>query len=280
MASRQFSIWIVSPRRYAHSRCFEEIACSLQAAFAELGFEAPIVTDPAQIRGRAVVLGANLLPSVQGPLPPELILYNLEQIQQGSEWLKPAYVDLLRRYPVWDYSERNIQALTDLYGIRNVVLCGVGYMPALSRIAPQEEDIDVLFVGSLNDRRKAILAELDAKGKHVVAAYNCYGAERDHLIARAKLVVNVHYYEAQVFEIVRVSYLLANRKCVVSETGQDHGLEAPLKGGVAFAGYEELPATCLRLLDDETERARLKEAGFNAFRNCSQVPMLRNALLL
>ena len=38
-------------------------------------------------------------------------------------------------------------------------------------------------------------------------------------IARSKIVLNLHQYDAQVFEIVRVSYLLANRRAVVSERG-------------------------------------------------------------
>src|ERR1051325_5883258 len=65
MASRTFSIWIVTTPGYPHSRCFEEVALSLQAAFADLGFDAPVVTDPALVRGRAVVLGANLLPVIK-----------------------------------------------------------------------------------------------------------------------------------------------------------------------------------------------------------------------
>jgi hypothetical protein len=108
--------------------------------------------------------------------------------------------------------------------------------------------------------------------------FNRYGEERDALIARAKIVLNLHYFDAQVFEIVRVSYLLANRKCVVSETGRDTALEGPLREGIAFAPYDSLAQTCVRLLQDEAARRRLAEAGFNCFRACPQVPMLERAL--
>jgi hypothetical protein len=278
MSSRHFTIWIVSPPGYPHSRCFEEVALSLQAAFRTLGFDAPIVTDPLQIRDWALVLGANLLPSMSIPLPPRMVLYNLEQVQGDSVWLKTAYIDLLRRHPVWDYSQRNIDALKELYGVSNVTLCGIGYMPVLSRIVPAAEDIDVLFIGSMNARRKAVLEEIAGHGKIVSAAFNSYGEQRDGVIARAKVVLNLHFYDAQVFEIVRVSYLLANHKCVVSETGRDEALEAPLRPGVAFAPYESLAATCLELLRDDGERLSLAEAGFECFRTSSQVPMLTHAL--
>ena len=47
-------------------------------------------------------------------------------------------------------------------------------------------------------------------------AYGVYGAERDRLIARSRLVLNVHYFPTHIFEMIRVSYLLANRTAVVA----------------------------------------------------------------
>ena len=272
-----YCIWIVTPEHYLHSRCFEEVALSLREAFDELGYDAPVVTNPAQITGRPIVLGANLLPNIGGALPNDMILYNLEQVQEDSVWINGAYMALLKAHPVWDYSERNITALKAM-GVADITLCGIGYMPGLTRIAGAPKDIDVLFVGSTNDRRLAVLNALAATGVKVVAGYNCYGAERDALIARAHIVINLHFYEAQLFEIVRVSYLLANRICVVSETGNDSGLEASLASAIAFAPYDGLVETCKRLLADPQERARVAQNGFDRFRTMSQVPMLQHAL--
>lgn len=279
--SRHFSIWIVSPPNYIHSRSFEPQALALQAAFKELGFDVPIVTNPAHIKDYAIVLAANLLPAITLPLPQKLIIYNMEQIQkEGSAWLQAPYMDLLRRYPVWDYSARNIARLEEDFGIKNVALCGVGYMPVLTCIVPAKvQDIDVLFIGSSNERRMQVLKQIGMRGKNVVLGFNAYGAERDALISRAKIHINLHFYEAQVFEITRVSYLLANHCCVVSETGYDEALEAPLRDGVAFAPYEKLADTCMQLLEQENERAALIKKGFECFRQLSQVPMLERALV-
>jgi len=276
--SRHFSIWIVSPPGYTHSRLFEPYALTLQAAFRELNYEAPIVTDSAQVKDWAIVLAANLLPLFPIPLPPRMILYNMEQIQKGSVWLKPAYMDLLRRYPIWDYSERNIRQLKKKFGITGVALCGVGYMPVLTNIAPAEEDLDVVFIGSPNERRLAILNELVGHKKKVMFGYDVYGDERDALIARGKVLLNLHFFEAQVFEIMRVSHLLANRKCVVSETGRDRALEAPLSEGIAFTSYKGLTETCLRFIEDRQAREALAQRGFECFSALSQVPMLKRAL--
>jgi hypothetical protein len=64
-----------------------------------------------------------------------------------------------------------------------------------------------------------------------------YGQARDALVARARIQLNVHYYEAKVFEVVRVSYLLANGRFVVSETGADAEEEASFGPGVASVRF-------------------------------------------
>jgi hypothetical protein len=272
-----FCVWIVSPADYVHSRCFEETALALSEAFGQLGYAAPIVTDPANIKGRAVVLGTNLLKYVPRSLPENLILYNLEQVQLDSPWFDQAHIELLRHYPVWDYSSRNIQALAAL-GVK-ASLCGIGYSPALTRIPHSlVQDIDVVFIGSINERRAAVLEALRRRGMKVFAGAGLYGSERDAVFGRAKIVLNLHHYEAQVFEIVRVSYLLANRLCVVSETGLDNELEDPLRNGVAFVNYRDLVAVCHHLLQRPEERRRLANSGFEAFKAQPQAPMLKAAL--
>jgi hypothetical protein len=59
-----------------------------------------------------------------------------------------------------------------------------------------------------------------------------YREERDRLIARAKVVLNMHYYDARVFEIVRVSYLLSNEKAVVAECGATTTIEPDIRDAV------------------------------------------------
>ena len=149
---------------------------------------------------------------------------------------------------------RNIAVLAEI-GVK-AALCGIGYMPSLTRIpSAPAKDIDVLFIGSVNPRRGQLLKQLQMQGVAVHVVFNLYGEERDALIARAKIVLNVHFYPAKLFEIVRVSYLLANKVCVVSETGQDGEVETLFLGGVAFASYNGLVSACLTLLQ-ESHRPR------------------------
>src|SRR5260370_14931106 len=112
----------------------------------------------------------------------------------------------------------------------------------------------------------------------VVPVVGVYGAPGAALYARARIILNLPLYDAKVFEIVRVSYLLANRCFVVSERGSDPAGEAPFEGGVAFADYAALVDTCLNFLRDPAARARIAQRGFEAIAARPQAEILRLVL--
>jgi len=80
----------------------------------------------------------------------------------------------------------------------------IGYVPELTRIAPAAEDIDVLFYGASYERRYAVLRDLHDRGLRVKWLSGVYGASRDAWIARSKIVLNIHYWDAKIFEKVRL----------------------------------------------------------------------------
>lgn len=255
----KLAICIVSPPGYPHSGAFREVGESLEAAARELGHDVVLTTRTDLADRRSIVLGANLLSHYPHRLRPGTILYNLEQVEAGP-WFELGTRDLLRRYRVWDYSARNATELERL-GLPRPKVVPIGWSPVLRRIERGPEDVDVLFYGCVNDRRQAIIDALRQSGLKVEVLFGVFGAERDRAIARARIVLNVHHFEARVFEIVRVSYLLANGRVVVSERGAARDEEAPFEAGVAFADYDELPRRCLQLLAQPAERERLAQVG-------------------
>jgi hypothetical protein len=94
---------------------------------------------------------------------------------------------------------------------------------------------------------------------------------RYQLIGRAKIVLNLHAYATEVFEIVRVSYLLANAKAVVAETSPDLG---SLADAVAAYPYDEPVKGCIALLENVAERRALEARGFRIFSTRSQARIL------
>lgn len=275
----RYAVTVVSPPGYAHSAAFREVAESLHHGLVALGHDSVITEDVRPVGRRPIILGSNLLRGVRQKPAKDAILYNLEQVDPaGTYWLTPELVALFRRHTVWDYSERNA-ALYPALGLPVPRVVPIGAVPQLTRIAAaSEEDLDVLFYGGINPRRTRVLEGLRARGLRVEAVNGVYGAERDRLIARAKIVLNVHFYEAKVFELVRVSYLLANRRCVVSERGADPQEERRFEGGVAFAPYDGLVEACVRLVRDPAARAALARTGHELMKRRDAAAYLREAL--
>jgi len=277
VSNAPYCIWIVTTPGYIHSHVFDEVAIGLKAAFARLGHDIPIVRDVKEVKGKAIVLGCNFIPKINMTnLPENMILFNMEQVYKDSPWMGQGYVDLLKKYPVWDYSWRNIRALKEM-GVPNVTYCGIGYEPELSRIPQVQEDIDVLFYGSLNERRKVIVNELRKNGIRAEAVFGIYGEERDKYIARSKIVLNIHFYDACIFEIVRISFLLANRKFVISEEGKDEQ-EKDFADGLVICPYEKIVENCMKYLADEKARKEIAEKGFEIIKKYPQSAFVRQAL--
>ncbi|MDX2097008.1 MAG: glycosyltransferase [Leptolyngbyaceae cyanobacterium bins.59] len=259
-AVMKFAVSIVAIDQYLHSQAFWEIAEAIHYGLLTLGYDSILTAETTTPDRWHIILGSNLLPFFPTEIAPRSIFYNLEQIFPGSPWLKPELVELFRQYPLWDYSQNNLKALTQM-GIDHALYLPIGYVPELTRIPSEEEEIDVLFFGTPNDRRQFILEQLQNRGVVVKVISEVYGAERDRWIARAKMVLNIHLYEARVFELVRASYLFANHKFVISEEGHDPE-ENLFSEGLVFAPYDQLVETCLQFLNKPESREKIAQRGF------------------
>jgi glycosyltransferase involved in cell wall biosynthesis len=275
----RFAVAIVSHPDYQHTEAFREVAETLHYALLSLGHDSVLTSRLDLDDRRTIVLGSNLLARYGLQPPQDSILYNLEQVDADSEWMTPEHLELFRRYRVWDYSQSNIERLAG-WNVPRLTHVPIGYVPELTRIVPVTEDIDVLFYGSVDHRRSAVLDGLRARGLYVESLRGVYGASRDAWIARAKVVINMHWddFTARVFQIVRVSYLLANKRAVVSERGANRDDERDLESGIAYADYDELVDRCVELVGDERARRELAERGYQAFSARSQAEILRRVL--
>ncbi len=263
------NIWQVSVKGYPHTRAFDSVAITLQRSLRDLGIEAGIDHRMERyVKNKSgIILGAHLLHEAVS----DCIIYNLEQITLDSPLVNAHYVKLLRNNTVWDYSRRNISELKKL-GVEATYM-PIGYHPVLEDIVAARQDIDCLFYGSINERRAAMLESVGAK-----VLWNYYGWKLRGELARAKIVLNCHFYETKVFEIVRCSYLLANKKFILSEPGLDEDLEAPFREGIAFHAGEEWPEAVKYYLAHPEVREKIAQKGYEIFKGMSQVEFLRGAI--
>lgn len=270
-----YQIVIIRPMGYRHSDAFREIAITLRYGIENLGYNVVITENEFSVDHMNIILGSHLITAdLIDKIPLSSIIYNLEQFDSKS-MLNAAILPLFKRFTVWDYSKRNIERFREL-GCKNpLYYVPIGYVPELTCIKSfSPQDIDVLFYGSMNARRRKILEELKQRGLNVVALFGVYGEKRDAVIARAKVIINIHFYEASIVEIVRISYLLANRKAVVAECSEDSEFAEDLKTAVALAPYDKLVATCIELVSNEEKRHLLEKNGFEYFTLKNEVNIL------
>jgi len=274
-------ISILAPDGYSHWQAFAEMAQSLRDSLRKLGIASDIALNEVKATGVNILLGAHLIRQhdLARSLGSNCVIFNLEQIDGVGIDRLPVYKELLASRVVWDYSARNLSRIRQLTGNESVHHLGIGYVDSLSRIAPAATmPTDVLFYGSLNARRAAVLDQLRDSGLRVRHLFNVYGADRDLAIASAKVVLNMHFYDDSIHEIVRTSYLLANRKAVVSECNPDTEIDDDIREALRAVPYAELHDACMMLAGDDAARRELECRGYEIFKRRNQSDYLRRAI--
>jgi hypothetical protein len=259
-----YRVCIIIPPGYTHAACFLEVAFLLKSSLVSLGRTCDVAFNDFSPLATNIVLGYHLLQHGDHLKAFRYIPYQLEQLSaQDGVWSENAQKVLRSATEVWDYSVENIRFLSE-NGIaaRHVP---VGYHPNLEQIRHSaSKDIDVLFYGSLGPRRQKVLDELRAHSDlRTEAVFGVYGKDRDACIARAKVVINVHFYSARIFEAVRISYLLNNRCLVVTEESQTNPYPDVTLESVP---YERLAERCVELLNDSARLSRLSSGAYEQFR--------------
>jgi hypothetical protein len=263
-----------------HLDVFREIIDVVAAGLQDLGYPTTAMVNEFAPDARHIVFCPHLLRAEDVErVPASSILYNFEPLNPPIfDSVGTFLVHYAPRFPVWDYSSANVAFLRERGS--SAVHVPLGYAPVLSRIAPAPvQDIDVLFYGDVSPRRESILKALEATGLSLTIASDVYGTERDALIARSKVVINIHTHDGiKALETPRIFYLLANGKAVVTERKADVEIEEDLRNAMVCAPYGRLVEACVELVRDPPLRAKLQEAGLRCMQRRSETEILRRAL--
>jgi hypothetical protein len=263
---------------------YKEVIETVSWGLEQLGHHVSYAVNEPAISATNIIFGAQVMDIASlRQLPDNTIIYNFEQMRglaTGNIREEVKYCAAAERFRIWEYSQANLAGWQSL-GRHQVKIVPVGYAPILTRIpkAP-EQDIDVLIYGSTGERRLQVFHALSQCGLSTIFASGFYGATRDDLISRAKIVLNINLYQfARIFEIVRVSYLLANKKAVVADLDPNSSVEDDVRAAIRFvSSMQELVDVCLRLVEDESERTKLEETGYSSIRQRDIRGIIESAL--
>lgn len=199
-----------------------------------------------------------ICPQIFRHIPDRYIAVQMEQTV-SSRWMTDRYFDILRNaYAILDYSLVNIRYFKEQSDIGHMFY----YLPIdyLSDcVRPQSEtEYDVVFYGDINNPRRRMMLDELSSTFHVKVLSEVFGETLYEELSKAKVVVNLHYYENAMLETTRLYEVLSlGTSIVVSERSSDSTEEERLEGIVDFVDVgdvEQLKAHIAHWLDDEDER--------------------------
>lgn len=223
-----------------------------------------------------IVVGAQTIPpESRHAFTGRCLFYNLEQLKGSQVNATGHFRWMFMGYPVWDYSDRNIEIIRAHCAPLSVGLVRFGCCPPMRRSTPAgHQDIDVLFYGQMAERRQRIIDALRDRGLAVHTVVGCYGAERDRLIARSRIVLTVHGKERpdKIFEMVRASYALNSYSLVVGELSESMFIDPDLRDCVVGVPYDRLVDTCVDLLADPDRFGRTRKQNAKRYARINRLP--------
>lgn len=201
------------------------------------------------------------------PPPERRFAYQMEQ-SVSSRWFTKDYLNILRNSrAVLDYALVNFEFLEQ----HEVAYPHTYYLPVgadpdyAADLGEQDKRYDVLFYGDAasSPRRRQMLETLE---QHF-SVHRCsevFGDDMRREIMRAKVVVNLHYYENALLEMPRIQECLSLGVPVVSEASQDQNDYPEIFPAVSFfpqGDHQAMVEAVGRALSDPVSREQVRAAA-------------------
>lgn len=234
------------------------LARSIAMALSRVGVTSHIIHEP-PAGGYNNNLHFVISPQMFAQLPVSYVAVQMEQ-SVSSRWFNDDYLEILRNSAaILDYSTINIGFLTR-QGLNpgQLFYVPLGYM---ADYAPEPdhtlEDCDVVFYGDAHNRRRLKFLQELKKHFRVKVIGNLFGEQLYAELARARIVVNIHYYEEALLETTRIWECLSLHKLIVSERSSDMDQHADLMQLIDFVDIDDISAMVERVrywLENDTLR--------------------------
>jgi hypothetical protein len=231
---------------------FTDLALCLQDLFRKAGHRVTYSINDVPKTGVSVILGwtPNWL-KANNIEKHSVILLNAEQAHSDSKMVDEEYENILKTWYIAEYHKKN----TTLE--KNYSLIPIKPTKAVRYDVPRDnKDIDILFYGSMNDRRRSVLDKIREKGLKVEVVGK-FGKNLAPYIVRSHIVLNIHYYETALFPIIRFLQPIEQRIPIICENSKMSPHNDWSKSGIKFVSYDAIPDECVKLFADKKEQFRM-----------------------
>lgn len=135
------------------------------------------------------------------------VIFQLENLIENVNINK--YIELFKNAMyIYDYNSYNLKYYNDKIKSKIHI-----FQPPIST----SEHIDILFYGTLNERRKKILGDLKKKF-NITIVTNVFGEKLIELIKKSKIILNISYYNNSLLETTRLNECLPFNNVIISES--------------------------------------------------------------
>jgi hypothetical protein len=152
-------------------------------------------------------------------LPKNFIVYNFEQLGTERLWSDDFFKKCRKALKVLDYSLINIEVFK-----RNNISAyhlPYGWCPMIEpeyNICPKDKELDIIFLGSKNERRSEFLSNFD----DIYINDKCFYNDYEDITKKAKFSFNIHFYKKNtILELTRIIPLISRGVIVLSERSTD-----------------------------------------------------------
>ena len=204
-----------------------------------------------------------------------IVLINTEALQ--SHWfIRMEHILFNNKVKfILDYCYKNIKILNELNIKQKFYYCPPCYNKYFENLIPDNniKDIDILFLGLMNDRREKIKKDLknELKDYNILFVHNFN--ETYQLISRSKIILDMHFYEENfAIDYYRSSILISNKKFVIHESVQKEEEDSEeykiLSKSLVFCKYDDIVKTCKKYIQlSSEERNLIANKTYNIFKN-------------
>lgn len=239
------------------------VAKTLQGILQSAGIASDIhLTEPEQYENIPYII---ICPQNFKHFPELYMAFQMEQTI-SDRWLTDEYLEILRNaYVVFDYSLVNI----DYFSKDPIISTKLFYLPidlcdamveAHRDSWTDDKEYDVLFYGApFAEHRQAFLKPLSERFNTRIVS-EMFGDELYEEMKKAKIVINIHYYEDALLETTRLFEILSVcNTMIVSERSNDPTEEKRFDDLIDFVEIGDVDGMIERIaywLDHEEERRK------------------------
>jgi GR25 family glycosyltransferase involved in LPS biosynthesis len=205
-----------------------------------------------------------ICPQMFTNLPAKYFAFQMEQ-SVNPRWFTKSYFKSLRNaVAVFDYNMTNLAYLErQRFDWKKIYYMPITADPQLISKQPELEstEYDVVFYGDDNNPRRRRFLDALRKLFSVKVINNLFGEKLYKELKKAKVLVNIHYYENALLETTRLAEALSQGAIIISETSTDIDEYRDLHKVVDFVPLNDVAAMVERVahwVNNDTLRHQAK----------------------